>query len=107
MHRLGHKNFYVQGGDFGHMVGSHMATLFPKEVLGFHTNLPANFSKYAFLTWILGSVWPSFVAGEHEDKMYPLADKIKFFLEEFGYMHLQITKPDTIGELICSNFKEQ
>ncbi|KOB67869.1 Epoxide hydrolase [Operophtera brumata] len=40
MHRLGHKKFYVQGGDWGAAVGSAMATLFPEDVLGYHTNMP-------------------------------------------------------------------
>lgn len=106
MHRIGHKTFYVQGGDFGHTIGSHIATLFPKEVLGFHTNLPANFSKYAYITWILGSIWPSYVAGDNVDRLYPVSDKIKFFLEEFGYMHLQATKPDTIGKFCLSIYLE-
>ncbi|XP_075986254.1 juvenile hormone epoxide hydrolase-like isoform X2 [Anticarsia gemmatalis] len=97
MHRIGHKQYYVQGGDFGHAVGSNIATIFPNDVLGFHTNLPVNFSKLAYLTWVFGSVWPTFVAGEHVDKLYPFADKVKFLLEEFGYMHLQSTKPDTVG----------
>lgn len=40
MHRLGHKKFYVQGGDWGAGIGSALATLFPEEVLGLHSNLP-------------------------------------------------------------------
>ncbi|CAB3245124.1 unnamed protein product [Arctia plantaginis] len=97
MHRIGHKYYYIQGGDFGHAIGSNMATIFQYEVLGFHTNLPVNFGKNAVWTWLLGSIWPSYVAGEHTNKWYPLGAKIKFYLEEFGYMHLQSTKPDTIG----------
>ncbi|KAJ2944863.1 hypothetical protein O0L34_g1755 [Tuta absoluta] len=97
MQRVGFKQYYIQGGDFGHSIGTHMATIFPKEVLGFHTNLPVNFSKLAFLTWILGGIWPSMVAHGLEERMYPLKNKFEFFLEEFGYMHLQGTKPDTIG----------
>ncbi|KAH9634312.1 hypothetical protein HF086_011572 [Spodoptera exigua] len=97
MQRLGHKHYYVQGGNLGHIIGSHMATLFPKEVVGFHTNFPVNFSKYAQWVWLLGSVWPKFVANENVDRMYPLGKKVNFYLEEFGFLHLQGTKPDTIG----------
>lgn len=98
MHRIGHKYYYIQGGDFGHAIGSNMATIFQYEVLGFHTNLPVNFAKNAAWTWLLGSIWPSYTAGEHIDKWYPLGAKIKYYFEEFGYMHLQSTKPDTIGK---------
>lgn len=30
MHRLGYKKFYVQGGDWGGLIGSTMTTIFPK-----------------------------------------------------------------------------
>lgn len=98
MQKLGHKHYYIQGGNFGHIIGSHMATIFPDEVVGFHTNFPVNMSKYSQLAWMFGSVWPSYVANGFEDRMYPLFDKIKFYLEEFGFLHLQGTKPDSIGK---------
>lgn len=105
MRRLGHTQYYIQGGDFGHMIGSHIATIFPSEVLGFHTNFPANTSKLSLLTWLLGGLlWPSYFGNGIEDRMYPLKDKLEFYLEETGYSHLQSTKPDTIGELVSSNF---
>ncbi|XP_026761182.2 juvenile hormone epoxide hydrolase-like [Galleria mellonella] len=97
MQRLGFKKYYIQGGDFGHSVGSGIATLFPNEVLGIHTNFPANFANKAYLAWILGAIWPTLVEKEYTDRLYPLAKKVEFFLEEFGYLHLQATKPDTIG----------
>jgi hypothetical protein len=40
MARLGHRHYYVQGGDAGHVLGAALATLFPSDVLGFHTNMP-------------------------------------------------------------------
>ncbi|VVC93887.1 unnamed protein product [Leptidea sinapis] len=97
MERIGFKQFYVQGGDFGHTIGSHMAILFPDQVLGFHTSFPVNFSKISMLTWLVGGVWPSLMPKEITDSMYPLKDKFKYLWEEFGYMHIQATKPDTGG----------
>ncbi|CAG5031004.1 unnamed protein product [Parnassius apollo] len=97
MRRIGHNKYYIQGGDFGHSIGSHMATLFSNEVLGFHTNFPVNFSKLAQLIWVFGSIWPTIIGGEHSDRMYPLSEKLSYLIEESGYMHLQGTKPDTIG----------
>lgn len=98
MKRLGFNSYYVHGSDFGHTIGSHMATYFHKHVLGLHTAFPVNLSKLSILTWILGGLWPSYVGQGLEDKMYPAKDKINFLLEETGYMHLQATKPDTIGK---------
>lgn len=40
MRRLGYKTFYIQGGDWGSLIGAEMATIFPEEILGFHNNLP-------------------------------------------------------------------
>ncbi|XP_028164043.1 juvenile hormone epoxide hydrolase-like [Ostrinia furnacalis] len=97
MKRLGHDQFYVQGGDFGHIIGSSMATLFPKEVIGFHTNLPYVKSSLSVLVWILGGLWPSLVEKEFTDRLYPVNDKVEFFLEESGYFHMHSTKPDTLG----------
>lgn len=98
MKRLGYNSYYVHGSDFGHLIGSHMATYFDKEVLGLHTTFPLNFSKLSIWTWILGGLWPSLAGQGFEDIMYPVKDKIDFFFEEFGFMLLQGTKPDTIGK---------
>ncbi|CAK1547629.1 unnamed protein product [Leptosia nina] len=97
MQRLGHKQYYVHGGNIGHNIGTHMATLFPREVLGYHTTFPINFSRVADLMWLVGSVFPKWVGNEFADRMYPLSEKMAYYLEEFGSLHLQSTKPDTIG----------
>ena len=106
MQKVGHEKYYVQGGNLGHIIGSHMATIFPNEVLGFHSNFPVNLSKHSQWAWFLGSIWPTFVAKGFEDRMYPLVEKVNFYLEEFGFMHLQGTKPDSIGENFVSFFNK-
>ncbi|KAL4713752.1 hypothetical protein ACJJTC_004283 [Scirpophaga incertulas] len=98
MERLGHKKFYVQGGDWGAGVASAVATLYPDNVLGMHINLAFVKSSTNMLMMTLGSYFPSLVVEPHlADRMYPLADFFAFVLEESGYYHLQSTKPDTIG----------
>jgi hypothetical protein len=48
---------------------------------------------------IIGSLWPTLIVDEaHVDKVYPLGKHFAFILEEMGYMHLQATKPDTLGK---------
>ncbi|XP_013186780.1 juvenile hormone epoxide hydrolase [Amyelois transitella] len=97
MKRLGFPQYVVQGGDIGHAIGSNMATLFPNEVLGFHSNMLINIQKKTVLTWALGAIWPTFVEPNYTDRLYPLKNHTEFFLEQTGYSHLQSTKPDTIG----------
>jgi hypothetical protein len=47
----------------------------------------------------VGSLWPTLIVDEaHVDKVYPLLKHYAFILEEMGYMHLQSTKPDTVGK---------
>ncbi|KAJ2947087.1 hypothetical protein O0L34_g16432 [Tuta absoluta] len=77
MHRLGFERFYVQGGDWGGFIGSNIATIFPNEVLGFHTN------------WALVLSSPQAVMS--------LLPSTSLILEETGYFHIAATKPDTIG----------
>ncbi|XP_053620370.1 juvenile hormone epoxide hydrolase-like [Plodia interpunctella] len=99
MHRIGHKQYYIQGGDFGHVIGSVMATVFPGEVLGFHTNSPLLMAHpLVNIYTVLGSLWPrAVVAAELQPRMFPLRDHLAAALEETGYLHIQATKPDTIG----------
>ncbi|GBP32301.1 Juvenile hormone epoxide hydrolase [Eumeta japonica] len=98
MRRLGHKKFYVQGGDWGSIIVSNMATLFPEDILGHHTNMPFVRQSCTMLRTLIGSVFPSFVVEEkYAERMYPLSKHYSFLLEETGYFHLQATKPDTVG----------
>ncbi|CAK1547841.1 unnamed protein product [Leptosia nina] len=98
MARLGFKKYYVQGGDWGAMIGQVMATYFPQEVLGYHTNLPFLATTPTTLIRLLGSLFPSFVVRpEAADRMYPLSSFFARLLEETGYLHLQASKPDTVG----------
>ncbi|XP_047510618.1 juvenile hormone epoxide hydrolase-like isoform X2 [Pieris napi] len=98
MNRLGHKNFYVQGGDWGALVGSLMATFFPQEVLGYHTNMPFLSTTASTIIRVLGSIYPPLVvSSEAADRMYPMSKYFGMLLEETGYFHIQASKPDTVG----------
>ncbi|XP_063372935.1 juvenile hormone epoxide hydrolase-like [Cydia amplana] len=104
MHRLGFNKYYIQGGDWGSLIASCMATLFPGEILGHHTNMGAAMSTKANLLNALGAFLPSFVVESHlADRMYPLTANFVRLIEETGYMHIQATKPDTIGAAISDS----
>ncbi|OWR45009.1 juvenile hormone epoxide hydrolase protein 3 [Danaus plexippus plexippus] len=98
MKRIGHNKYYIQGGDFGHMLGSILATLMPEQVLGFHTNMPVlMFHPLANIYMMLGSLWPSLlVEPEQQSRVYPYSQYLMRIIEESGYLHIQATKPDTV-----------
>lgn len=98
MHRLGFPTYYAQGGDWGSLVVTNMAILYPKSVKGVHVNVAFVDDPRVFFWWTLGSFFPTFVVDSKDySKLYPMADKFYFILEESGYMHIQATKPDTVG----------
>lgn len=98
MQRLGFEKYYVHGGDWGGQIAAVMATLFPEKVLGMHSNFCFVNTPLAHARVILGSFFPSLVVSkEDEDKLYPLWEKYMRWIKESGYMHIQATKPDTIG----------
>lgn len=99
MKRLGYEKYYIQGGDWGAIIVQHMSQLYPERVIAVHSNMCFVNSLLSNLMTMVGSFWPSLVATEKEiPYVYPLSEKYSGLVLETGYMHLQSTKPDTIGE---------
>ncbi|XP_055544371.1 juvenile hormone epoxide hydrolase 2-like [Wyeomyia smithii] len=104
MARLGFKKYYVHGGDWGSIVGNLMATFFQNEVLGVHLTMCVNSAPIATVKTLIGSLAPSLAVGdEYVSYYYPLTEKFKLIMTETGYMHIQATKPDTIGATLTGN----
>ncbi|ALC42557.1 Jheh1 [Drosophila busckii] len=104
MLRLGYNKFFIQGGDWGSILGSHIATLFPQNVLGYHSNMCNNLSPRSMVKGSLASLWPSlFVPNGFEDFFFPKSREFNYLMEESGYFHIQATKPDTIGAALTDN----
>lgn len=98
---LGYKRFLVQGGDWGSLIGSTLAALFPENVIGFHSNMCNTMSMASTVKSFIVGIYPSlFIPSEYVDFFYPASQKFSYLLEEMGYMHLQATKPDTIGKFM-------
>jgi len=102
MERLGHEKFYVQGGDWGAVITEAISKIFPKRVYGMHSNMCSTITMLTLNDYIrlaLGTYWPSLIVSSESEKSrtYPLSKIFYGFLEESGYMHLQMTKPDTAG----------
>ncbi|EAT36616.1 AAEL011314-PA [Aedes aegypti] len=104
MDRVGHKKFYVQGGDWGSLIANLISTLYQDNVLGVHMNMCGANGLQAILKSIIASFRPSmFIEEKYVDYYYPSGPKFMQLLVESGYMHLQATKPDTIGTALVGN----
>lgn len=124
MLRLDHQKFYLQGGDWGSIVTRNLAGLYPEKfetypgwvcsVHALHLNMAASglfevtprslfyniFGPlFHFTHPNSGSLFPQwFFASEHYHG-YNFLSNIKNLIIESGYMHIQATKPDTVGRL--------
>ncbi|SPP73666.1 juvenile hormone epoxide hydrolase 2 [Drosophila guanche] len=104
MARLGYNKYFIQGGDWGSIIGNHMATLFPDNVLGYHSNMCTNMNPKSQVIGALAGFWPSlFVPSGFEDFFFPKSRALAFLIEESGYFHIQATKPDTVGAALTDN----
>lgn len=104
MKRIGTPNYYVQGGDFGSMIASAMATLFPQNVFGFHSNFCVVTNSWALIKNIAISKFRQFFIEKEFIDWYPsLWNDFRTTLEENGYFSIHGTKPDTIGAVLVNN----
>lgn len=105
MLRLGKTRFFIQGGDWGSAIGTTLATYFPDNVMGYHCNMCAIFTPWSNVKTFISSFYPKyFVDNEkHVEFYYPVSTNLMEMLKETGYMHIQSTKPDTIGVALSNN----
>ncbi|XP_068210087.1 juvenile hormone epoxide hydrolase 1-like isoform X2 [Palaemon carinicauda] len=99
MKRLGYDKFYLQGGDWGALISNFMATMYPDNILGVHLNMATVNTPGVMLKTMLGSVLPAgiIIAEKDQQKLYPIGKTYSMLARETGYLHIQATKPDTIG----------
>ncbi|KAM9316181.1 epoxide hydrolase 1-like [Gastrophryne carolinensis] len=102
MRRLGFREFYIQGGDWGSIICGNLAQIAPSNVKGLHVNMAEVFSTtpVGLLSVVLGGYFPGLFGFQDEDvrRMFPFMKKVvAYSLNESGYMHIQATKPDTAG----------
>ncbi|KRY88997.1 Epoxide hydrolase 1 [Trichinella pseudospiralis] len=99
--RLNKRRFYCQGGDWGSIIASIIAQVYPERVIGLHLNtafVPGIAHPMILLKQLLGIYFPEFVIDPADQyRVYPLMEKLFYSIEESGYFHLQSTKPDTVG----------
>nr|KAF6279760.1 epoxide hydrolase 1 [Myotis myotis] len=100
MLRLGFQEFYAQGGDWGSLICTNIAQLVPSHVKGLHLNMAFVVRNFHTLTLFLGPRFRKLFGYTERDMelMSPLKEKMFYSLiRESGYMHIQCTKPDTVG----------
>ena len=85
MTELGHERYGVQGGDWGAIIGTQMARLFPDAVVGLHLNFVASAPPP-----------PDGVDPSAEEVAYREA-RTRFQAEETGYSSIQGSRPRTLA----------
>lgn len=84
----------------GSLIGQAIATIYPKNVIGYHSNMCASMTPLSQFKAQIMSIYPTlFLDEQYVDWIFPLGEKFLTILEESGYFHLQATKPDTIGKI--------
>ena len=102
MLRLGHSEFYCQGGDWGAVVTTSLATFFPGNVRGLHVNMAAALTNGGMAKSYLAQIpGLKYLIADPED--FDKVPNFGFLLQESGYMHIQATKPDTVGVGLSSS----
>ncbi|KAM5164435.1 epoxide hydrolase 1 [Mantella aurantiaca] len=102
MQRLGFREFYAQGGDWGSLICTNISQIAPSNVKGLHLNVVFSsiFNAPVVLSVLLGQYFPGLFGFTDLDvkRLFPFKKKvIGHTAKESGYMHLQATKPDTAG----------
>ncbi|CDW52565.1 epoxide hydrolase 1 [Trichuris trichiura] len=104
MDRLNLKRYILQGTDWGSVVTTTMAQLYPDRIIGLHLNM------VVVIPYIYPKLWPKLLYNvaanilfkPKKDSLTNNLPSISFFSKstmttEMGYMHIQATKPDSIG----------
>ncbi|XP_069810812.1 epoxide hydrolase 1-like [Dendropsophus ebraccatus] len=105
MLRLGFSEFYLQGGDWGSLITTRMSQMRPESIKGLHLNMVfINLGGLHMLRCLLlGRHLPWLVGFTREDvrRFFPYFEKSVYArLRESGYLHIQATKPDTVGSAL-------
>ena len=102
--RLGFNKFYAQGGDWGSFITGFISVLYPEHVIGYHTNFAQANSIGSSVKRFVYSLMPSLLDSDEERKM--IEDPMLLYKEsliESGYLHIQATKPDTLGASLTTS----
>ncbi|CAH1776109.1 unnamed protein product [Owenia fusiformis] len=99
MERLGYESFYIHGGDVSG-VGQIMSQMNHTAVRGLHTHVFPMFpssTERQFLQGLAHAIPALFLTHDDHKKVIPFHGWMEEFIEETGFLHEAMTKPDTIA----------
>ncbi|CAB4036369.1 epoxide hydrolase 1-like, partial [Paramuricea clavata] len=88
MARLGHSEYYIQGGDWGSGIARAMAYIDTSHVKGIHLNMFVISPPYGPFSLISAYLFPSWSLGDEQHKVLPLKKLFGKLLWETGYVHV-------------------
>lgn len=99
--RLGHRRYMAQGGDWGSLIVTMLGQHFADNVRAVHVNMafmsPFKSARHFWIS-LIGRYFPNWVFSDAEHfQDYSFFKQLPELLTETGYMHIQATKPDTVG----------
>lgn len=100
MERLGYTEYVAQGGDWGSAITTEIGMQAPQHCRAIHINFlptgpPSDKGMLASLKLGLSYLFPSWFYTPRE--IHNIREVFSVLLEESGYLHLQATKPHTVG----------
>ena len=97
--RLGFNRYIAQGGDWGSIIVTNLGHLHPENLIGLHLNMNSKLITGSFRYYMhlmAGLIAPKWMFGK-EFSNFSLKAILWPMIKETGYLHLQATKPDTVG----------
>jgi microsomal epoxide hydrolase len=103
--------YFVHGEDWGSLVATTLAQLYPSRISGIHLSMPISSETLDLshtLYSLVSPIFPRLLYTQYEIDMnltsrYNLKSRIRTILRELGYLHLQATKPDTLGHALTDS----
>jgi microsomal epoxide hydrolase len=95
--------YFIHGEDWGSVIASTLAIMYPKRVSGIHISMvppTSSITKRTILTTLITDMFPSCMLTVEEKAsnfQFSLSKRFVKLIKGTGYFHQQATKPDTIG----------
>jgi len=95
--------YFIHGEDWGSLIATVMAKFYPQRVSGIHLSFAStilSFDVFKISTMLALGVFPQYMLTKEElESNFKLSfsERILKIARETGYMHIQATKPDSLG----------
>ena len=71
------------------------------SVMGIHSNMCVVMQPWTWIKMWVYSFMPSLLPEDEQKLMFPITGMLSQLLQGMGFVHLQATKPDTLGNYNC------